>query len=57
MVLTVQTYPLLMVQKLTPPYWEDPLTGGKFGLIILLLGHLPLHFGGGVNIWKMSQQH
>ena len=30
MVLTVQTYPLLMVQKLTPPYWEVPLARGNF---------------------------
>ena len=57
MVMTVQTYPLLMVQKLTPPYWEVLLTRGKFGLVVFLLGHFTPPFGSGVNAWKMSQQH
>ena len=57
MVLAVQTYPLLLVQKLTPPYWEVLLTRGKFGLVVFLLGHFTPPFGSGVNALKMSQQH
>ena len=57
MVVTVQTYSLLLGQKITPPYWKVPLTRSKFGLMILFLGHFTLPFDNGVNAWKMSQLH
>ena len=37
----LQSYPVLLEQKLTPYYWEVPMAWGKLGLAVLLLEHFP----------------